>query len=184
MNFGIDIFTKCKYTEAVRFEWDEEKRLANVVKHRIDFTDACRLFEGPYMSMTDNRRDYGEIRSIAFGHVESRLIAVAFTKRDRTLSALSLRERQMTVKKRDLKKQSLTEWKRIDSMKDEDIDLLDIAELDDNFFKNAELVLPKPKVVVTLRVDADVMEWFRAKGKGYQTMMNAVLKGWVEQHRT
>lgn len=90
----------------------------------------------------------------------------------------------MTVKKRDLKTQSLTDWKRIDSMKDEDIDLSDIPELDDNFFKNAELVLPKPKVVVTLRVDADVMEWFRNKGKGYQTMMNAVLKGWVEQHRT
>ncbi|MBU0652690.1 MAG: BrnA antitoxin family protein [Proteobacteria bacterium] len=90
----------------------------------------------------------------------------------------------MTVKKRDLKKQSLTDRKRIDSMKDEEIDLSDIPELGDNFFKNAELVLPKPKVVVTLRVDADVMEWFRNKGKGYQTMMNAVLKGWVEQHRT
>jgi uncharacterized DUF497 family protein len=33
------------------------------------------------MIMTDNRRDYGEIRSIVFGHVESRLIAAAFTKR-------------------------------------------------------------------------------------------------------
>ncbi|MCG2742024.1 MAG: BrnA antitoxin family protein [Syntrophaceae bacterium] len=88
------------------------------------------------------------------------------------------------MKKRDLKKQSLTDRKRIDSMKDEEIDLSDIPELGDNFFKNAELVLPKPKVVVTLRVDADVMEWFRNKGKGYQTMMNAVLKGWVEQHRT
>ena len=83
-----------------------------------------------------------------------------------------------------MKTQSLTDWKRIDSMKDEEIDLSDIPELGDSFFKNAELVLPKPKVVVTLRVDADVMEWFRTKGKGYQTMMNAVLKGWVEQHRT
>jgi uncharacterized protein (DUF4415 family) len=90
----------------------------------------------------------------------------------------------MTVKKRDLKTQSLTDWKRIDSMKDEEINLSDIPELSDSFFKNAELILPKPKVVVTLRVDADVMEWFRTKGKGYQTMMNAVLKGWVEQHRT
>ena len=39
-------------------------------------------------------------------------------------------------------------------------------------------------VVVTLRVDADVMEWFRNKGKGCQAIMNAVLKGWVEQHRS
>ena len=108
----------------------------------------------------------------------------ALTSLQNVNTILSLRERQMTVKKRDLKKQSLTDWKRIDSMRDEDIDLSDIPELDDNFFKNAELVLPKPKVVVTLRVDADVMEWFRTKGKGYQTIMNAVLKGWVEQHKT
>jgi len=45
-NFGIDIFTKRKYTEAMKFEWDEEKRLANVIKHDVDITDACRLFEG------------------------------------------------------------------------------------------------------------------------------------------
>lgn len=89
----------------------------------------------------------------------------------------------MTVKKRDLKTQSLTDRKRIDSLRDEDIDLSDIPELDSTFFKNAELVLPEPKVVVTLRIDADVLEWFRTKGKGYQTIMNAVLKGWVEQHR-
>ncbi|MBI5593334.1 MAG: BrnA antitoxin family protein [Deltaproteobacteria bacterium] len=61
-------------------------------------------------------------------------------------------------------------------MMDEDIDLSDIPELDDNFFRKATLVLPKPKAVVTLRVDADVLQWFKARGKGYQTLMNAVLK--------
>ena len=61
-------------------------------------------------------------------------------------------------------------------MMDEDIDLSDIPELDDNFFREATLVLPKPKAVVTLRVDADVLQWFKDRGKGYQTLMNAVLK--------
>ena len=41
----------------------------------------------------------------------------------------------MTMKKRDLKTQSLTDWKRIDSMRDEDIDLSDIPELNDNFLR-------------------------------------------------
>lgn len=68
-------------------------------------------------------------------------------------------------------------------MKDEDVDLSDIPELDDDFFKNAVLVLPKPKATVTLRVDSDVIAWYRARGKGYQTLINAVLKGWAEQHR-
>jgi uncharacterized protein (DUF4415 family) len=80
-----------------------------------------------------------------------------------------------------LKAQSLTDWNRLDTMKNEDIDLSDIPEVGDDFFKNAKLVLPRRKEVVTLRVDADVLEWFRSKGKGYQTMMNAVLKGWVSQ---
>jgi uncharacterized DUF497 family protein len=100
VNFGIDIFTKCKYTEAMKFEWDAEKRLANVVKHGVDFTDACRLFEGPFMTMTDNRRDYGEIRSIAFGHVENRLIAVAFTKRQDIIRIISARKANDREKKR------------------------------------------------------------------------------------
>jgi hypothetical protein len=47
------------------------------------------------------------------------------------------------VEKRDLKMKSLTDWNRLDSMRNEDIGLLDIPELDDAFFKNAELVLPK-----------------------------------------
>jgi len=89
----------------------------------------------------------------------------------------------MNVKKGNLKAKSRTDWKRIDSMKDEDIDLSDIPELGDDFFRNAVLVLPKPKATVTLRVDSDVLEWYRAKGKGYQTIINAVLKGWAEQHR-
>lgn len=82
-----------------------------------------------------------------------------------------------------MKTESRTDWKRVDAMKDEDVDLSDIPELDDDFFKNAVLVLPKPKATVTLRVDSDVIEWYRAKGKGYQTLINAVLKGWAEQHR-
>ncbi len=84
----------------MKFEWDEERRLANVVKHGVDFTDACRLFEGPFMIMTDNRRDYGEIRSIAFGHVESRLIAVAFTKRQNIIRIISARKANDREKKR------------------------------------------------------------------------------------
>jgi len=64
---------------------------------------------------------------------------------------------------------------------DKDIDFSDIPELNDSFFREATLVLPKPKTVVTLRVDADVLQWFKARGKGYQTLMNAVLKEYSRQ---
>ena len=43
--------------------------------------------------------------------------------------------------------------------------------------------LPEPKKQMTLRLDADVVQWFRQQGKGYQTLMNAVLKGYVDHPR-
>jgi len=46
--------------------------------------------------------------------------------------------------------------------------------------------LPAPKEQITLRLDHDVVQWFRAKGKGYQTLINAVLRGYYEHehHRS
>lgn len=43
--------------------------------------------------------------------------------------------------------------------------------------------LPEPKKQMTLRLDADVVRWFRQQGRGYQTLMNAVLRGYVEHQR-
>jgi uncharacterized protein (DUF4415 family) len=43
--------------------------------------------------------------------------------------------------------------------------------------------LPRPKQQLTLRLDADVIDWFKAHGAGYQTRMNAVLRSYVEAHR-
>lgn len=42
------------------------------------------------------------------------------------------------------------------------------------------LGLPEPKKQITLRIDAEVLRWFRAQGKGYQSLINAVLKGYVD----
>ena len=47
------------------------------------------------------------------------------------------------------------------------------------FWDDAEVVLPEPKAQVTLRLDSDVLAWFRAGGKGYQTRINAVLRAYM-----
>jgi len=49
-----------------------------------------------------------------------------------------------------------------------------------DFWKSARVVLPRGKTSVHLRLDTDVVEWFKAKGKGHLTRMNAVLKAYVE----
>lgn len=70
-------------------------------------------------------------------------------------------------------KQSGTDWKRLQSVSDDDIDLSDAPELDEEFFQDAEIRMPRRKEHVSLRIDAEVLEWF--KGRGYQTRTNAVL---------
>jgi uncharacterized protein len=63
------------------FEWDPDKNAANIAKRGIDFEDAVRIFEGPVLESSDERRDYGEVRTIAFGVVDGRELAVVYTMR-------------------------------------------------------------------------------------------------------
>jgi uncharacterized protein (DUF4415 family) len=75
--------------------------------------------------------------------------------------------------------QSKTNWAQVDALADEEIDTSDIPPLDESFFANAQVRLPRPKQTVTIRLDADVVEWFKRGGKGYQTHINAVLRTYV-----
>jgi uncharacterized protein (DUF4415 family) len=83
----------------------------------------------------------------------------------------------MTISKRRLKE--------IKAIPDEDIDYSDIPELGDDFFRQAEVWMPpeKPKAQLTVRFDADIVDWFRKQGRGYQTRMNAVLRAYMETRR-
>jgi len=47
----------------------------------------------------------------------------------------------------------------------------------------AEVRLPQPKRMISLRVDPEVLDFFQAQGKGYQTRINAVLRAWMEAER-
>jgi uncharacterized protein (DUF4415 family) len=83
----------------------------------------------------------------------------------------------------DLKKPSETNWARISEMTDEEIDTSDIPPLDETFFANARLRMPEKKVSVTLDVDVDVLEWFKAQGEDFQNRINAALKIYAEAHK-
>ena len=51
----------------MRCEWDETKRLANLIKHGIDFENAVRVFDEFTYTEFDDRFDYGEMRFLSFG---------------------------------------------------------------------------------------------------------------------
>lgn len=76
----------------MKFEWDENKRQTNLIKHGIDFVDAAILFSSPFLIMEDNRQDYGEKRWIAFGNIHGRAIVVSFTKRNENTRVISMRK--------------------------------------------------------------------------------------------
>jgi uncharacterized protein (DUF4415 family) len=81
----------------------------------------------------------------------------------------------------------MTDWKRLDAMKDEDIDFSDIPEVTAEMFargivrRGLKPVIRKKQL--TLRMDSDVVEWFKKQGRGYQTKINSLLRAYMEEHR-
>ena len=71
--------------DEVGFEWDEEKARANLAKHRVSFLTAAAIFDNEILERIDDRQDYGELRSIALGRVDTEVYRVVFTSRGENL---------------------------------------------------------------------------------------------------
>jgi len=97
---------------------------------------------------------------------------------------LSPSERRYDMKEKNTKRKSGTDWKRLERMTDEETDISDIPPLDVVFFKNATLRMPTSKKAVSLRLDTDLLDWFREQGTGYQTKINAVLRVYMQAMRS
>ena len=91
------------------------------------------------------------------------------------------------MKKAATSKKSRTDWKRVNALKDEDINLSDVPEVSPEMFARAivrrGLKPVSRKAQLTLRLDSDVLEWFRKQGQGYQTKINALLKAYMDAHK-
>jgi len=91
------------------------------------------------------------------------------------------------MKKPRTLKESQTNWARLDSQKDKDIDLSDAPEITPEMFARAivrrGLKPVRSKAQVTLRLDNDVLAWFKTQGHGYQTRINTLLRAYMEAHK-
>lgn len=79
-----------------------------------------------------------------------------------------------------------TNWRRLRSMTEEElraaiIDDPDAKPTDEAFWKDARVVMPRRKQTVTMRLDADLLDWFRRE-RGYQTRINAILRAYMNAH--
>src|SRR3989339_1320844 len=94
-------------------------------------------------------------------------------------SVLSPPERQQNMKNKSTEMKSKTDWNRLRSMKDDEIDFSDIPKIDPAVFKKMVIRMPQRKELVSIRIDPDVLGWFRKQGHRYQTRINAVLRSYV-----
>ena len=76
----------------MRFEWDENKRLANIRKHGFDFADVSSIFDSDTVTVEDDRYNYGEQRFMTLALLQGRIIAVVHTENDDLVRIISVRK--------------------------------------------------------------------------------------------
>ena len=76
-----------------------------------------------------------------------------------------------------------TDWERL--RREEESDLEPKRDPDEGEFdwSKAQVTMPRPKEAISVRLDADVLNFFRAGGRGYQTRINAVLRSYMKAHQ-
>lgn len=84
--------------------------------------------------------------------------------------------------------ESLTDWARVEAMTDEDIEraMRDDPDWKDHMdidWSKARMVFPDKKKAISIRLDPDIIDFFQATGKGYQTRINAVLRHFVDEQK-
>jgi len=94
-NSPIDVTTNRHYYEGMVFEWDTDKNLANIRKHRIDFVDVPEVFNGPLIINLDTRHNYREDRWIAVGLLRQSVVVVVYVERaENVVRIISARKAQ------------------------------------------------------------------------------------------
>jgi uncharacterized protein (DUF4415 family) len=77
-----------------------------------------------------------------------------------------------------------SDWAAFDAMTEEELEAsIDFVEEGYPDWSTLQAGIPGPKKQLTVRYDADIVDWFKAQGDGYQTKMNAVLRSYVNAHK-
>lgn len=84
----------------------------------------------------------------------------------------------------------MTDWARVDALTDADIEKA-VAEdpdaaplLDEEWFAKARLLYPQEKAAISIRLDQDIVDYFKSQGRGYQTRINAVLRAYMDAEKS
>ncbi len=142
------------------FTWDPHKSAANLRDRGFDFEFATRAFEG------------FTLEGVGWSGVSSQPGGATKVSGKHTLKP----------PKAERSARGRADMDRLRNMTEEEVAATsppELADLPDDFWDDAVVVVPDPKEAISLRVDRDVLGWFRAQGPRYQTRMNAVLRSYM-----
>jgi uncharacterized protein (DUF4415 family) len=176
------------------FEWDEKKRATNLRTHGLDLMDATLLFDGrPVYSYPSPRLGQERSSLSAYGPANSSPSYGPNARRPFGSSHSGGREMRKNenisrfsadkIRRKVARGESKTDWKRVKAMSQKDVERLadrDEGPLPDNWENQVMAGLPPAKQDIHIRLDGDILEWFKAHGRGYQTRINAVLRAFVQ----
>ncbi|WP_088345571.1 MULTISPECIES: BrnA antitoxin family protein [Rhodomicrobium] len=98
-----------------------------------------------------------------------------------------MKEKPITKRSKEKPRQGKTDWEALDRLSDDDIAAAVEGDADamplDIDWSGAELKVPPPKKAISIRLDEDIVDYFRKTGPGYQTRINAVLRHYLERRR-
>ena len=97
-----------------------------------------------------------------------------------------MKKERIVTRRWDDRRKGKTDWARVKAMTDEQLkasiaDDPDWAEFRDINWSDAVMVMPAKKKAISIRIDEDVLDFFKKDGEGYQRRMNAVLRSYVQQ---
>jgi len=97
-----------------------------------------------------------------------------------------MKKEHIVTRKWGDRRKGKTDWARVDALTDDDISKAvandpDWAEFKDIDWSDAVLVMPAKKKAISIRVDEDVLDFFKKDGDGYQRRINAVLRSYMQQ---
>ena len=163
------------------FTRDEPKRKLNIKNHGLDFDGCDAIWDHFTITREDKRQDYGEQRLVCFGLLAGVVVVVVYTERAKGPHIISLPKAE---KQKSMKLLTTAKLPKKTSAK--------VADQDNPAWTEDMLGAPvlkrgrgpqaaPTKVLTSIRLDADILEFFKAQGAGYQSRINDALR--VELNR-
>lgn len=170
----------------MRFEWDPRKDKANRKKHGISFELAQRVFDDPNHLSLQDRQEGGEERWQTLGlmvHTRScwSLIPMRMNMAKKSSASSRPEKRRVRSAGSTMSARERKELAALAKMPDSAIDTSDIPEITDWSKAQVGRFYRPIKQPVTIRLDADVIAWFKETAPQYQTAVNAVLRAFMKR---